>query len=217
MTDTPVFGYARYPAPAGNEWMILRGPRKGPRVLILPPLLNEANQCRALVVDLARHLALAGVGTSIPDLPGMGESGLALAEVRWSDWREAAVAAAEALCEDGSPPMVASLRGGALLDDVCKARGWWRFAEAPGAALLRPLERAQRLSTQSRGPDAPATLAGFDLHGELIEALRAAVPAPVPGPLRTMAFDGEGVPVWRRAEPTNDLALAGRMAQDLLA
>ena len=217
MIDAPPFEYVRYPTSRGDEWMILRGPRTGPRVLILPPILNEANQCRAMIVDLARHLAAAGITTAIPDLPGTGESSRPLAEVRWSDWRDAAAAAAETLSEEGSPPVVASLRGGTLLDDACAARCLWRFAGTPGTLLLRPLERAQRLSKATR--DAPGdaeTLAGFCLNGELLEALRAAAPASVAGPVRTVAFDGDGVPIWRRAEPTNDPALARRLADDLL-
>lgn len=220
MTEVPAFDYVRYSAGIGDEWMMLRGPREGLRVLILAPLLNEANQCRAMTVDLARHLARAGVGSAIPDLPGTGESVHPLANVRWSDWRHAAAAAAKALSRDGSPLAIASLRGGALLDDACTARSWWRFAETSGASLLRPLERAQRLTSAPAAPDAPdapATLAGFSLHVDMIEAIRAAVPAPVAGLLRTVAFEGDGVPIWRRAEPTNDPALAKRLAEDLLA
>ncbi|MFT6569163.1 MAG: hypothetical protein ACJAWY_000858 [Sphingomonas echinoides] len=220
MIDAPAFEYARYPTAGGEEWMILRGPRDGPRVLILQPILNEANQCRAMVVDFARHLALAGVGSAIPDLPGTGESTRPLAEVRWSDWRDAVAAAAATLRQDSSSLMVASLRGGALIDDVCGAESWWRFAESSGAALLRPLERAQRLTRSSDNMHAPndiQTLAGFSLHRELLHAFRAAAPEPVPRPLRAVAFDGVGTPVWRRAEPTNDPALAKRLAEDFLA
>lgn len=221
MTDAPAFEYTKYPTRRGDEWMMLRGPRTGLRVLLLAPILNEANQCRALVVDLARHLAKAGVASAIPDLPGTGESLRALAEVRWSDWRDAVAAAAETLRQDGSPLIVASLRGGALLDDACGASSWWRFAEASGASLLRPLERAQRLSNAAQTTPAESktatTLAGFHLHGELLDALRAAAPGPVAGPIRTVPFDGEGVPIWRRAEPTNDRALAKRLAENLVA
>ncbi len=220
MIDARPFEYARYPIGGGEEWMMLRGPRHGPCVLLLQPILNEANQCRAMVVDLTRHLALAGVGSAIADLPGTGESARPLAEVRWSDWRDAAAAAAATLRQDGSPLVVASLRGGALLDDACKANAWWRFAESSGAALLRPLERAQRLtkpSNQTSDASDTQTLAGFPLHRELLDTLRVAVPGPVPGPLHTVTFDGASMPIWRRAEPTNDPALAKRLAEDLLA
>lgn len=220
MIDAAPFDYARYPSGSGDEWMMLRGPRRGPRVLILPPILNEANQCRAMVVDLARHLAMAGVGSAIPDLPGTGESTRPLAEVRWSDWRDAAASAAATLRVDAAPLVVASLRGGALLDDACGADAWWRFAESAGAALLRPLERAQRLTKSADEPSDTSdtqTIAGFSLRRALFDPLRAAVPGPVPGPVHTVAFDGTGMPIWRRAEPTNDPALALRLSEDLLA
>jgi hypothetical protein len=215
--DAPAFEYQQFRTRSGPEWMTLRGPLDGPRVLILQPLLNEANQCRAMVVDLARRLAFVGIRTGIPDLPGTGESLRPLAEVRWPDWQAAAAAAAEALRLDGVPPAVASLRGGSLLDDACAARARWRFAETTGASLLRPLERAQRLTGGASGMtmNDTETLAGFRFDRELLGALRAAVPAPVAGPHRSLPFEGKGTPVWRKAEPSNDPALAEALANDI--
>lgn len=218
MADAQAFQYEQYQTRSGPEWMMIRGPQDGPRVLILQPILNEANHCRAMVVRFAKHLASAGVRTALPDLPGTGESVRPLAEVRWSEWRDAAAAAAEALRLDGLPPAVASLRGGSLLDDACDARSRWRFAETTGASLLRPLERAQRLTRAAGGstPDDPGVLAGFQFDRELMDVLRAAVPAPAAGPHRLLPFEGERTPIWRKAEPTNDPALAGELAKDLV-
>lgn len=221
MADAPAFRYARYPAGGGDEWMLLHGHPDSVRVLILAPILNETNQTRALIVDIARRLAQAGIGSAIPDLPGTGESERSLATVSWPDWRHAVGAAAETVFGNAGPPMVAALRGGALLDDACAAHASWRFAEAPGASLLRPLERAQRLSDKLAAgnlePNGPVPLAGFSLNDPFVDALRAAAPATIARPLRTVAFEGTGVPLWRQAEPGTDPALAQQLADDLAA
>ena len=50
MADALAPRYARYPAEAGPEWMLVHGPDAGARVLILGALLNEGHLLRALTV-----------------------------------------------------------------------------------------------------------------------------------------------------------------------
>lgn len=209
--------YEAYQGPSGPEWMILHGPDEGVRVLILAPLFGEANGTRALLVDMARRLAAAGVGSAIPDMPGTGESVQPLPIIGWHHWRAAAAAAGRHL----GIPHAASLRGGALLDDAVTVRSRWRFAPAAGAVLLRQLERAQMITDREVGAAAPAentiALAGYQIAPQLCDQLRKAEPAEVTGPLHILPFEGPGVAPWRRAEPAGDPMLAARLADDLLA
>ena len=218
-----MFRYESYAVAGGREGMLLHGPLDGPRVLILPPLFGEMNGTRALLVDLARRLAAAGFAVALPDLPGTGESARALETIGWADWRDAARAASEHLRDaQGIAPWVLSIRGGALLDDGCAGRGWWRFAPAAGAGLIRQLERAQLVAdregnrAERMGADA-LELAGYRIAPDLAEAIRAADMAAPPGRVRTLAFDGPGLAPWRRAEPAGDPQLAGRLAEDALS
>lgn len=215
------FRFETYDAPRGPEWMLIHG-RAAPRAMILPPLLGEGNSTRALIADVARRLAAAGIGSAIPDLPGTGESVHPVEAIGWEDWRSAAAAAANAVAAmGGTPPHLIALRGGALLDDGCAACSWWRFAPTPGAALLRQLERAQAIGDRESGRAAaePAVayveLAGYRLGASLRDALRVATPAEPEGPLRSRPFDGPGIAPWRRAEPAGDAALAATLAADI--
>ena len=134
----------------GREWMFVHGPADGPQVLVVPPLFEELNFTRATVVAMARGLAARGIGAWIIDLPGTGESVRAIDGVRLADWRDAVAAAAARI---GSPH-VASLRGGALIDDaaagavlVALRAGRWRGAAPPdgaGAGDRRSRERSAR-------------------------------------------------------------------------
>jgi len=196
--------------------MLVHGPADGPRALILAPLFGEANGTRATIVALARRLADAGIGSAIPDLPGTGESRRPLADIGWEDWREAAAAAGRQL----ETPHVIALRGGALLDDAVAAKSRWRFAPAPGATLLRQLERAQLVTDREGAPAQPAAsgvieLAGYRMSPSLCATMRGATPGTPDGPLRGLPFEGPGLAPWRRAEPTADPDLAARLAADI--
>ena len=216
--------YETYEGPLGRESMLVHGPADGPRVLILSPLFAEHNGTRATIVALARSLASSGIGSAIPDLPGTGESATALAAITLMDWRDAAAAAGRAIGQ----PHVAALRGAALIDDAVAAASWWRFAPAPGAPLLRQLERAQTIADRETtggaiepgggiggGGEAAVELAGYRMSPLLCAALRTAEPADPAGPLRSLPFEGPGIAPWRRAEPTADPELAARLAADI--
>jgi len=202
----PGLAYVRYRTGGRDEWAMRIG--EGPALLFVPPLFEELNRTRALLAATMRALAAAGFGCWLPDLPGTGESGRALEDVSWQDWREAAAAAFD------SARAVASvaLRGGALLDDPAPAR--WRFAPASGASLARDLARAG-LMTEGGG--------GYRPSERLLAGMDAAEPAPGTT-VRTLrlATDRaeadlklEGPPLWRRAEPQNSHELAEAMASDI--
>lgn len=165
---------------------------------------------RRSVVELARTLASLEIGCFIPDLPGCGESGWDISDIRLSDWRAAIADVTGWLAlETGRPPHIAALRGGALLDDAGNAASWWRFAPATGKEFLRPLQRASRLS------GAADHLAGYALQPEMIADLESAIPRRPSGLIREYTAETSGTPLWRRAEPSEDAELVRALADDL--
>jgi hypothetical protein len=123
----------------------------------------------------------------------------------------------------GRLAVVASFRGGALLDDTIEARCFWRLAPVPGASLVRDLERSTLVGAADREQGGSRLLAGYPFSDELLQSLRAAEPQPV-SPLRVLRLttdpadaDGkiEGSALWRRSEPGNSPALAAAIAGDL--
>jgi len=164
------------------------------------------------MIGLARALGNREIGAVIGDLPGCGESLLGLDEVTIEDWREAIFRLGKDLTKDyGSPPHVASIRGGALIDHAATASSWWRFACASGQDLLRPLLRTQRISGAGNGN----LFAGYPTSSRLIKELETATPEDVAGPFRECSVPVIGTPLWRRAEPDEDAALTGALADDL--
>lgn len=184
------------------------GESHGLQILVIEPLFEEANRCRKLIADIMRGLDAHGIGSRLADLPGTGESCIDLADVRMDHWRAAIAAYA--------PRLIASFRGGALLDEAA-GRAVWRFAPETGTRIARDLKRAALAS-------ADATLfAGHALNADFLSELEAATPFPLPH-LRTVRLDTDpeaadqkvaGSPLWRRAEPGEDRALAQRLTEDL--
>jgi hypothetical protein len=208
--------YVQYRTPRAFEWMLRIGDPHGAPVLFAPPLFEELNRTRALIVALMRRLAGAGQSCWLPDLSGAGESLLALESVTFDDWRHDVVAAA-AFVEGvtGRHPVIASIRGGALIDDGVKGSGWWRFAPVRGAALGRDLDRAAIAGG--------AEWAGYPASPVLRGGL-AAADVRVVAPLRTVRlatdageadFKVEGPALWRRSEPGTSDVLADALAADL--
>jgi hypothetical protein len=207
----------------GREAMLRFGPSATPVVLVLPPLFEEANRTRHFLIEIMRGLAAQGVASVLPDLPGTNDSPVATVDARLADWREAIGALP-------APAMTVSLRGGALLDDFAGTDLHWRLSPETGARLLRDMIRATAMtgSLGARGiEDAartqPTALAGNMVHYDLFAALEAAIPATT-GTIRTVRLDDEagdadarlsGTPLWRRAEPDHDPALAAAVVTDI--
>ncbi|UNK81113.1 hypothetical protein MNQ96_08635 [Sphingopyxis granuli] len=199
-------------------------------VLFVPPLFEEANRTRRTLVLAMRALAADGFAALLPDLPGQNESLTPLVEVDLARWIEALAAVAERI--DG-PLIVASLRGGCLVDHRARAAAHWRLAPAGGASLLRTLLRARVSadreagasssleSLQAEARNTPLLLAGNLLSPAMIAQLGGAEVQPV-APLRSLPLgsgDGAlpGTPLWLRAEPGEDAAMAHTIATDIAA
>ena len=155
-----------------------------------------------------RALDGLGIGSHLAELPGGGESLTDIADVRLEDWHAA--------IRGYAPGLTASFRGGALLDTAARI-GAWRFAPEIGERILRDLKRAALASADT------TLLAGHNLSADFLRELEAATPG-AHARLRTVRLDSDpahaearvpGSPLWRRAEPGEDPALAAALAVDL--
>jgi alpha-beta hydrolase superfamily lysophospholipase len=208
--------FERFRVADREEWLTRLGRPHAPAILFVPPLFEEMNRTRALIVATMRRLAKGGQCCWLLDLGGTGESERDLAEITWCDWRHDVTAAAAHIAEKSKKPLIASLRGGALIDDGPEARGWWRFAPVDGAAVTRDMVRS--------GLAGGVEWAGYAPSDALRAALEDATPAPV-RTLRTVRLDSdrgeadgrvEGPALWRRSEPGSSAELADALAADLL-
>lgn len=195
-------------------------------ILLVPPLFEEANRMRRTIVLAMRTLAADGFAALLPDLPGQNDSLVPTVDVDLVRWREAL---AETAAATDGPVVIASLRGGALIDDQAAAAAWWRLAPVGGASLLRTLMRARVASDreagvtvslddlQDRARREPLMLAGNLLSPAMMAQLAEAETAAV-APLRAIGLGADGIagtPLWLRAEPGEDAAMAAAIAADI--
>ena len=201
-----------------------------PRILFVPPLFDEANRLRRTLVMTMRALAQLGYDSLLPDLPGQNDSLILTQDVTLRDWRDAlrVVAAAE-----DAPVLIASWRGGALIDDAADcAVGWWRMSPVAGASLVKTMLRTRIAGEKEAGrsvtsddlraqiaAEGVGELGGNMLSAAMLDMLDAATAAAVT-PLRQVqpgVGDGKvtGSALWLRAEPGEDAAMAQAMAADI--
>lgn len=201
-----------YDGLGGREAMLRFGPERGPTVIAALPLFEEANRTRASLAAVLRRLAARGIGSALPDLPGMGESLVPTEAASLADWRAAFAAAARTL---PGPVHVVAWRGGALVDADAAVASRWRLAPVSGAETMRDLRRVQAVSGGT-------LFAGNRLSDALIAELGAA--EALPG--RTVRLESDprdadakyaGRPLWRGAEPGIDPRLEAALADDIAA
>jgi pimeloyl-ACP methyl ester carboxylesterase len=214
VTRTGGLRYDRYRFDGHSEWLTRIGPADGIPLLLIPPLFEEMNRSRALLVAAMRMLALEGFSCWLPDLPGTGESERALETCGWADWVGAVQAVADLARAGGGRLMVASLRGGTLLDDIAGAARW-RLAPVDGASLARDLDRS--------GLGGGDGQAGYPMSQAMRGGLLDAVPLDA-APCRVVRLASspkpadaklDGPALWRRSEPSSSSELAGSMASDI--
>lgn len=225
---------SHYDWAGGREAMLRFGPATGPVVVAALPLFEEANRTRAFTVTILRELAERGIAGALPDSPGTGESLTATSATSLAKMREAYRAATASLPQ---PAFSLAIRSGALLDTLAPLRARWHLTPMTGAELLREITRQIQTSARESGEafdpasleggesDPPVEVAGNLVSPLLLAELRAAEPQSG-GQVRTirLATDAkpadhkfEGAPLWRRAEPDNDPALAALLADDIAA
>lgn len=178
------------------------------QILVVEPLFEEANRCRRLIAGIMRGLDRNSVGSRIADLPGCGESAVDIADVRLADWKAA--------IDCYAPTLIASFRGGALIDGAA-TQGVWRLSPETGNRIVRDLKRAALTSADS------TLYAGHALSPVFLAELESAS-LPAHSRVRTIRLQTEaaeadlkmaGAPLWRRAEPGEDPALAAAITSDL--
>lgn len=235
MTDAargPQLSYRRYRWRGHGEWLAEIG--EGPPLLLVPPLLEELNRCRALIASVMRGVATAGFHVVLPDLPGTGESPRPLVDVGWEDWTGALGLVSFDLKARSRTPFLASFRGGCLLEQQVGAAAHWRFAPAAGTALTRDLIRAKqatlpgRISAEeleTRARNEVTEFAGYAIPPAIFSALAGATIGEE-DVARTARLETDpaaadlklaGKPLWRQSEPGNDPTLAAALAADLVA
>lgn len=209
----------------GREALLRFGPDSGPAVVAALPLFEEANRTRTFTVALLGALAARGIAGLLPDIPGQNESVARLERTTLADMAMALAAAAA-----GRRTYALGIRSGTLLDRRIAHRGRWHFSPQTGEALLRDLHRTWRaagnagdLGTMTAG-DA-VEIAGNRVSVGLLSSLSGAEPCDrrdVPRRIVRLASDPgdadrkvDAVPLWRRAEPGNDPALAQVLADDI--
>lgn len=211
----------RYDWPGGHEALWRFGPDTGPVVLLLLPPFEEANRTRTFAVGLLRALAIRGIASLLPDLPGQGESLLPTEAATLADWRAAITALVDAT---DRPVIGASIRAGALFDSDADLAGRWQLAPQTGAALVRELSRIARPARIDRSTKV-VEVGGNRIATVLLDELDGAVPADThPRRIVRLGTDPadadlriDAAPLWRRAEPGDDPALAEQLADDLAA
>lgn len=213
-----------------SEHILRIDPAGVPRatILIVPPLFEEANRTRRTLVLAMRALATDGFAAWLPDLPGQNESLVPLAHVDLARWQEAL---AKVAADVDGPVIIASVRGGALIDHRAEAAAWWRLAPVGGASLLRTLMRARVSadreagqtssleSLQEQAQTTPLLLAGNLLAPTMVAGLGTGEAQAV-APLRSVGLGADGIagtPLWLRAEPGEDSAMAAAIAADISA
>ncbi len=220
-----------------REAMLRFGPDSGPVAVVALPLFEEANRTRAFAVAICRALAERGVASVLPDLPGQGESLVPLEECGIADIALGLDDATKARSNADRPLYGVAIRSAALLDRLAPLRGRWHLAPQSGSSLLRDIKRIKQASaprgvlddlwySKVDAPEAPLEIAGNLVSTDLLTALTIATPwtAGDGGYVRTVRLESDpkpadrhvpGPPLWRRAEPGNDLPLAALLADDI--
>lgn len=188
------------------------------KLLILPALFDEANKLRRQTVLIMRSLGELGIGSALPDLPGMNESLAPLDEQSLTQWRKDAAQAAEHL---GATHILA-IRGGALI--APDSLPGWHYAPTSGARLLRNMLRARVLASKEAGSAETTSelgelgakqgieLAGWRFGPALFGEFQSTEPAENSQQTTIAQSDIGGAALWLRAEADDDAAQAQKLA-----
>ncbi len=216
----------RYRWTGGEEYILRHGVQHPIQILIAQPLFEEANRMRKIIVSVMRALDAQGIGCALPDLPATGESLRKLSDVTFDDWRAAFQGAALETKNAHQKLIIASFRGGALVDDVTSSDGYWRCAPETGQRIVRDLMRTMLTSATTNEEDGEiVAVAGHKMRKSFLDTLSAATPRDVsPARIVRLATDAknadikiEGTPMWRRSEPGDDDLLVAAITNDLSA
>lgn len=208
------------PGPAGiaDELAVAFDRARAVRLLIVPPLFEEMNRTRRMLIETQRRLDALGVDSMLPDLPGCNESLQSFSAQSLGSWR----VAMEAASRHFAATHVLAVRGGALVFPT-RFPGWV-LEPVKGASILRQLLRARVLSAKEAGREENSAdlleegrnigleLAGYRLSAALVAGLDSAVPEDEGQRVIRQAELG-GSALWLRSEPGEDPAQSAALAQ----
>jgi hypothetical protein len=221
VSQAPV--HLRYEFGGQQEYCLSFGTASASRsILIVPPLFDEMNRVRRMLVEAMRALASSDVRSLLPDLPGCNESTADLAVQTLESWQDAVGAAGSQL----GATHVASIRGGTVIDHK-PALPQWRLAPVKGSSLLKTMLRT-RIAAEKEGgksvtneqlmamaQSAPLELSGNMLGLAMLESLDGAEPALVANLRDVAVADIAGTPLWLRAEPQDSAEMSAALAAEL--
>lgn len=207
--------YATWPCPqpdgrSGEEMVLGFDKARKLRLLVIPPLFEEANKFRHQVTEIMRRLDEAGVDCFCPDLPGCNESLAPFAAQTLAGWRAAATRASAYF----SATHVLALRAGCWL--APESLPGWLYAPSKPATVLRTMLRARALAAREAGREENANdllaqartegieLAGWSLGAALVAELEREEFAPSARHAVIDQADVGGQPLWLRAENAYD-------------
>ncbi|NLR71538.1 hypothetical protein HGI47_11720 [Novosphingobium sp. ERN07] len=217
---------ARWPCPGphgqSEEYAFAFDRGRMVRLLIVPPLFDEANRMRRMLVDAMRLLDEAGVDCFLPDLPGCNESLQEFPAQSLHGWRRAMAQAARHF---GASDVLA-VRGGALV--FPNTLPGLMLEPAKGASILRQMLRARVISAREAGRQEDSSalleigrsegleLAGWRCGASLIAGLETAT-AQIEGQRILGQSELGGGGLWLRAEPAAAPDQSAALAQIVLA
>lgn len=215
--------YLTYDLNGQSEYCLCYGEQGALRtIIIIPPMFDEMNRTRRMLVETMRILADRGVRSLLPDLPGCNESLAHISKLSINDWR----AAIQHAVIDLKPTHILSIRGGTLLDDVADIPTL-RLAPVKGVTLLKTLLRSRLVADKEAGISTTidklmtsaksgfVELSGYNLSDDMVQTLENAIPS------KTLRFeeitlsDIDGTPLWLRAEPRDDARMSAALAVKL--
>ncbi|MBH5322774.1 alpha/beta hydrolase family protein [Aurantiacibacter sediminis] len=198
---------------------------RGKRLLIVPPLFDEANKLRHMIMETMRALNTAGIDSALIDLPGTNESPEPLPEQTLHGW----IGAVEQSCKAFSATHILAVRAGAAC--VTAALPCLLYAPHSPASQLRSMIRARVLSEREAEREVSReellaeaehegiTLAGYHLSADMVRQMQGFFVSEVNSTTIAQSEIG-GAPLWLRAEPDHDpdqsKALAARI-EDLMS
>lgn len=229
MTSPPAF--VDYEFADRKELCLCKGTPAAPRVLLVPPLFDEMNRMRRMLVDVMQSLESLQICSFLPDLPGTNESLVALDQISLADWQGAVWACAQ----QHDISHLASFRGGALAVAALPGASHWIFTPAKGPTILRTMLRTKVAADREAGRNTglaelaaqaetgPIELAGNIIGPELFAQLNAA-DIPEMKNQRIVRLESDSKPadgqiagsaLWLRAEPDDDPAMSAAIARDI--
>ncbi|MEP3051622.1 MAG: hypothetical protein ABJP48_01405 [Erythrobacter sp.] len=205
-----------WPAPlpdgsTSDEMVVKFDSGRSERLLIIPPLFEEANTLRRFTIEVMRRLDESGKDTFLPDLAGLNESLAPLAGQSLSNWQRS-VSAAQ--LQFGATHIL-GIRSGALLLAPDNANGFV-YAPQSGANLLRNMLRARIIASREYGIEETTEQLSEEGRVGGLELAGWAIGSTLFRELETAKFEARekcieieqdrlgGAGLWLRAEPADD-------------